>query len=170
MSIKLIVACDSNWGIGYKGDLLFRVRKDLERFQELTTGHIIVMGRKTYESLPKGALPDRTNVVLTRKKSYDPNNRKVVVESNVERIINHYQSGVQEKDLWIIGGTEIYKQFIPYVDEFHITQIHKEAEKVDTYFPIEDILEDKRIVLSSSERIFSESISSKVTFMVYKRI
>lgn len=171
MAIKLIVAMDLNGGIGYKDELLFRVPEDLGRFKKLTTGHIVVMGRKTYESLPNGALLDRINVVVTRNKNYNPQNYKVVVENNIDRIINHYtQTGKQDKDIFIIGGSEIYKQFIPYVDEFHITQIHKVAKNADSYFPIEQVLANKRIFLSEAESMFSDSINSKITFMVYKKI
>ena len=71
MTIKLIVAVDSNYGMGYNNDLLFRIKEDLQRFRELTTGHFVVMGRKTYESLPR-PLPERTNVVVTRNPDYNP--------------------------------------------------------------------------------------------------
>lgn len=168
MAIKLIVAVDSNFGIGYKDELLFRIKEDLQRFKKLTTGHFVVMGRKTFESLPN-SLPERINVVITRNSNYNPNNPSVIVESNIHKIISYYMNtGKQEKDLWIIGGAETYKQFLPYVDEVHMTFIHKEAEKVDTYFPIE-VMREIGFELSMSNRTFSESENCNVTFAVYRK-
>ena len=167
MVIKLIVAVDSNFGIGYKNELLFRIKEDLKRFRELTTGHFVVMGRKTYESLPK-ALPERFNVVVTRNKAYKAKEPTVVVESDIERIVSQYlNTGQQEKDLYVIGGAEIYSQFLPYADEIHITKIHKEADNVDTYFPIEEALKDFQEVLS--EELHSEKEDCDLTFITYER-
>lgn len=165
MAIKLIVAVDSNFGIGYQNELLFRVKEDLQRFRELTTGHFVVMGRKTYESLPK-PLPERINVVVTRNENYNPRNPKVIVESDLNKIISHYtQTGSQDKHLFIIGGSEIYNQFLPHVDEIHLTIIHKSAEKVDTYFPMEKV--NEMLTMFKSERIYSEKHDCKLTFITY---
>lgn len=168
MAIKLIVAVDKNFGIGYKDELLFRIKEDLQNFKKLTTGHFVVMGRKTFESLPK-PLPERTNVVLTRNKDYNPC-PNVVVETDIDKIINHYLgTGEQDKDLWIIGGSEIYKQFLPYVEEAHVTMIDKEAKNVDTYFPMSEVLQSFEIA-HQSESIYSEKEECKLTFIVYKRV
>lgn len=165
--IKLIVAVDSNYGIGYRNSLLFRVKEDLQRFRELTTGHFVIMGRKTYESLPK-PLPERTNVVITRNPKYNPKDLSVIVVSDIERILSHYlDTGQQEKDLWIIGGGDVYKQFLPHADEIHLTMIHKKAENIDTYFPIEEAL--KSFYMDSFEESYSEKESCNLTFKVYKR-
>ena len=163
--IKLIVAVDNNFGIGYKNELLFRISEDLKHFKELTSGHFIVMGRKTYESLPN-ALPNRTNVVITRNPSFNPKSPTVVVANDIKKIISHHlTTGKQDKDLWVIGGAEIYKAFLPYADEVHLTHIHKEAENVDTYFPVSELNSSFDII--QSERIFSEKEDCKVTFTVY---
>lgn len=166
MAIKLIVAVDNSFGIGYKNSLLFRISEDLRRFRELTTGHFVVMGRKTYESLPK-ALPERFNVVITRNPSYNPKDHNVIVEKDIEKIVSLYNNtGEQDKDLWVIGGAEIYKEFLPYADEIHLTMIHKSAENVDTYFPMEKALE-LGFTMRESERVYSEKEECKVTFSVY---
>ena len=167
MVIKLIVAVDSNYGMGYNNDLLFRIKEDLQRFRELTTGHFVVMGRKTYESLPR-PLPERTNVVVTRNPDYNPKEQSVIVENDIERIISHYlDTGQQEKDLWVIGGAEIYSQFLPYTDEIHMTMIHKEAENVDTYFPIEKTINGFQEVLS--EKSYSEKEDCCITYITHNR-
>lgn len=165
--IKLIVAVDNNFGIGFENELLFRISKDMKRFKQSTTGHFVVMGRKTYESLPS-ALPERINVVVTRNPEFNPKEPTVIVESSIDRILSHYMNtGKQDKDLWVIGGSEIYKQFLPYVDEIYLTLIHKEAEQVDTYFPMEEVLSSFQ--MKQSERDFSEKDSCKLTFTIYER-
>ena len=167
MVIKLIVAVDSNYGIGYKNELLFRVKEDLQRFRELTIGHFVVMGRKTYESLPR-PLSERINVVVTRNKDYNPKDTSVIVESDIMRIVSHYlDTGQQEKDLFVIGGAEIYKQFLPFVDEIYLTMIHKEADSVDTYFPIEEAL--NVFQMDSFEKSYSEKEDCAITYFNYKR-
>ena len=165
--IKLIVAVDNNFGIGYKNDLLFKIPEDLKRFKQLTTGHFVVMGRKTFESLPN-ALPERTNVIITRSDKYKPENPTVIVENDISKIISHYLStGQQDKDMWVIGGAEIYKQFLPYAEQVYLTMIHKVAKSVDTHFPINSMLEKFHIV--DSERIYSNKEDCKVTFTIYQR-
>lgn len=145
MSIKMIVATNKDYGIGYKNELLFHVSEDLKRFRDLTTGHFVVMGRKTYESIPK-PLPKRINVVLTRDKDYSPKNKETIVEHDPMKIINHYlNTGKQTKDLWIIGGNEIYELFLPFVDEIYLTYINKSSDKVDTYFPCEQLNKFKEL-------------------------
>lgn len=168
MSIKLIVAVDSNFGIGYKNDLLFKVPEDLKRFKKLTTGHFVVMGRKTFESLPR-PLPERTNVVVTRKSHYSPENPSVLVVNDIQRCLNPYlNTGIQDKDMWIIGGAEIYRTFLPHADEVYMTMIHKEAEKVDTYFPFAEMLKEG-FYTSGVESFFSENENCVCSYAIYRK-
>jgi len=133
--IRLIVAHDEARGIGYKNKLLYHIKEDLQRFKRLTEGHVVVMGRKTHESLPVSILPHRVNVVLTRDKNYKPRNSNVIVMHDVETILNHYKSGKQDKDVFIIGGDSIYNAFIEHADVVHITYIHA-TRKADTHLGI----------------------------------
>lgn len=165
MTIKLIAAVDSNYGIGYKNDLLFRISEDMNRFKELTDGHFIVMGRRTFQSLPR-ALDNRVNVVLTRNVEF-PHSPDVFAMDSVEHIINHYNSGDQDKDIWVIGGADVYQQFLPYADEVYLTHIDKEAERVDTYFP-KDKLKEYFAVKDYSEWYYSEAEECKYCFVTYK--
>ena len=87
--IKLIAAVDLNWGLGYKNELLFHIEEDMKRFRRLTEGHIVVMGRKTYESFEK-PLKKRVNVVLTRNKEYKPNASSVFVEHDINKVLKYY--------------------------------------------------------------------------------
>lgn len=168
--IKLIAAVSKEWGIGHKNDLLFHIPEDMKRFKELTIGtaeggNFCVMGRRTFQSLPK-PLANRINVVLTRNVEF-PHSPEVFVMDSVEHIINHYNSGDQEKDIWIIGGSEVYKAFLPFADEVHLTHIDKEAKKVDTYFP-KDTLKENFDVGKYSEWYYSEAEECSYCFVTYK--
>lgn len=141
MAINIIVAVDKNYGIGKGNDLLFRSKKDMARFKELTTGHIVIMGSKTWESLPpsKRPLPDRRNVVVSRRKDY-PNDGAFWVEHDLMRALRLYrESGEQDKDLWVIGGAEIYKQALPYADKIYMTVRKEIVDGADTFFPKEEL-------------------------------
>lgn len=171
MALKMIAAVDQNGGLGYKNELLFHIKEDLQRFKELTTSYnsIVLMGRKTYESIieMRGKhLEGRTNVVLTGNKEYKTLPEVLKIDS-VEKVVNHYtKTGEQDKDVWIIGGQTLYEQFLPYVDEVHLTLVHKKAEKVDTYFPMDKLHEcfeeDYRLVN------YSPKYECEFHFITYK--
>lgn len=127
--ISLIVAMDKNRGIGANGDLLTYIPGDLPRFKKLTTGHTVIMGRKTFDSLPKGPLPNRENIVITRNKELKIDGAKVVHSLN-EAI----ETSDKSKDIFIIGGGQIYKEALELCKKLYITHIHKEFE-ADTHFP-----------------------------------
>jgi dihydrofolate reductase len=128
--ISIIVAVDKNNGIGRKGDQLAYIFGDLKRFKALTTGHTIIMGRKTFEALPKGALPNRRNVVITRQKNYHP--EKCDVFNSVEDALS---SCSEKEELFIIGGGEIYNTFLPFTGRIYLTVIDHAFDGVDTFFP-----------------------------------
>lgn len=140
MSINIISAINETHSIGKNGHLLYKIKKDMDRFKFLTTnnsGHpnICVMGKNTYLELNK-PLAKRVNVVLTSNKKLKVP-KEVVIESSFEKVLNHYlESGVQDKDLWICGGSSLYEQALPYADKVYITYIH-DNKKGDTVFPYE---------------------------------
>lgn len=131
--ISAIVAVDKEFGIGYKNKLLESVPEDLKRFKELTTDKVVVMGRKTWESLPKKPLPNRHNIVIT---SIPPKNadkyENVEFCSMPEAIIYLLST---EDDVFIMGGGQVYSHLLAYCDKIYLTLFNKEYEKVDTYFP-----------------------------------
>jgi dihydrofolate reductase len=129
MKIALIAAIDENNGIGKDNKLLCHLSSDLKRFKELTTGHCIVMGRKTFESLPNGPLPNRKNIVITQNSNYIANG--AYIANSVNEAIK-----LSEKDkiCFIIGGEQIYKLFIDVADILHITKIHHQFD-ADAFFP-----------------------------------
>lgn len=131
--ISAIVAVDKEFGIGYKNKLLESVPEDLKRFKELTTDKVVIMGRKTWESLPKRPLPNRHNIVIT---SIPPKNadkyENVEFCSMPEAIIYLLST---EDDVFIMGGGKVYSHLLAYCDKIYLTLLDKEYEKVDTYFP-----------------------------------
>lgn len=126
-------------GIGYKGRLLAHLKSDLQYFKKMTTGKIVITGRKSYDSIVNQlghALPNRTNLVLSTKKKYTPNDPETHVYHSVEDIIHEYRDyGEGETEVMVAGGGEIYKAFLPHADKIYLNIIQHSFEKVDTYFP-----------------------------------
>lgn len=131
--IATIVAVDKNWGIGYNGELLERIPEDLKYFKELTDGKIVVMGRKTWDSLPIKPLPNRLNLVISNQP------KEVLGELSIRIPMNEAKIRVAlsraDEEWFIIGGESIYKEFLPVCDRVYVTMIEKEYKDVDTYFP-----------------------------------
>lgn len=130
--MNLIVAADRHWAIGNKGQMLVAIPDDLKLFREETLGKVIVMGRKTLESLPGGQpLYGRTNVVLTNDLSFKAKGA-IICRSMPEAL--DLLKDYDEDDIFVIGGQTIYEQFLPYCDTAHVTWIDYKYE-ADTYFP-----------------------------------
>lgn len=127
--ISLIVAMDQNRGIGNKGDLLTYIPGDLPRFKKITTGHKVIMGRKTFDSLPNGPLPNRENIVITRNKDLKIDGVEVV--HSLDEAIGLCDD---QSEAFIIGGGEIYNESFKIADKLYVTHINKTFE-ADTYFP-----------------------------------
>lgn len=126
--MRAIVAVSQNWGIGRDGQLLFRISTDLQRFKALTTGHTVVMGRKTLESLPGGrGLPNRRSLVLTRRDNFTPD-RAEVVRSLEEAV------ALAGDEAFVIGGQEVYAQLLPYYTRVYVTKVFADAP-ADAFFP-----------------------------------
>ena len=131
--ISLIVAIADNRAIGKNNDLLWHLPDDLKHFKRTTSGHPIIMGRKTFESFGARPLPKRTNVVITRGNAYTSTGNLVVVGSLEEAL----EQVKEDDEIFIIGGGEIYKQAMPLIDRMYLTVVHHQFE-ADTYFPAFD--------------------------------
>ncbi len=129
--VAIIVAVDEQNGIGRKGGLLCHLPADLKHFKEVTTGHVIIMGRKTYESLPKGALPNRRNIVLTSDEKTENYPGCTVVRSLEEA----FAYGNEEETLCIIGGEQVYRASLHLADRLYMTRVHHTFNGADTFFP-----------------------------------
>lgn len=128
-NISIIVAIAQNFAIGKNNDLLFHLPNDLKRFKEITTGYPVIMGRNTLLSLPKGALPNRRNIVITDNpdEKFDRCEMVLSIEEAVEAVRN-------ETEAFIIGGGMIYRQFYPVAGKLYLTLVHQDFE-ADVYFP-----------------------------------
>lgn len=126
--IVMIAAVAENNALGKNNELVWHLPNDFKRFKELTSGHYIIMGRKTFESFPK-PLPNRTHVVITRQQNYQ--REGCIVVNSIETAI---QACPENEIIYIIGGGEIYNQALPFSDRIEITKVHGQFE-ADAFFP-----------------------------------
>lgn len=127
--ISIVVAIAENGAIGYKNDLLWHLPADLKRFKETTTGHSIIMGSRTFRSLPKGALPNRRNIVLSRTQQDFPGAEWAASPEAALELVGN------EEEAFVIGGAQVYEQMLPYTDKIYLTRVHADFPEADTFFP-----------------------------------
>lgn len=159
--ISLIVAVSKNNAIGKDNKLLFHIKEDLNFFKKTTLNKAIVMGRKTFESLP-GVLPSRKHIVITRDKDYKIDHPSVEVRYDLIEVLKEYKNST--KELFVIGGGEIYKQSIDsgLIDRMYITKVDEVIEDADTFFPdISNI---------SYDVVNFKILSKNATVYIYKKI
>ena len=130
MTLSIICALAQDHAIGFENRLLFRLSADLKRFKELTTGRTIIMGRKTFESLPKGALPNRRNVVLSRRA--DVCFEGCEVFGSLKAAL---QSCGEDEQVFIIGGESVYAEALPLADRLYLTHVKATPAQADAFFP-----------------------------------
>ncbi|MCC8137342.1 MAG: dihydrofolate reductase [Clostridiales bacterium] len=161
--MNLVAAVDENWGIGYRGRLLVSIPKDMKLFQEMTMGKVVVMGRRTLESLPGGIpLAGRTNLVLSTRTDYQV--RNAAVAHSVEEAQRELQK-YRDEDIYVIGGERIYREFLPLCTVAHITKINEKFE-ADAYFPNLDEDKDWMITADSEEQTYFDL---EYRFLKYER-
>ena len=130
--MNLIVNVDKNWAIGLGSKLLVRIPQDMKYFRSMTTGHVVVMGRKTLESFPESKpLPNRANIVLTRDQSYQAPGALVV--HSMEELKEELKK-YPEEEVFVIGGGQIYRELLPLCDKAYVTKVDR-AFDADVYFP-----------------------------------
>lgn len=160
-----IVIISKNNVIGCENDLVFNIPEDLKRFKEITSSGsgIMVMGRKTFESLP-GVLPNREHIIITNNADYEvpKSKEKVEVITNIDEVINRYAN--TEDEVFLIGGGQIFEKLMPYVKKHYITYVDKDAVG-DTFYPEIDTnlyIEDYR-----SENIYSQTENCTYQYVNY---
>lgn len=136
MKLTLIAAVASNLAIGYQNKLLYWLPNDLKRFKMLTTGHTILMGRRTFESLPHGALPHRRNIVLTKNAHFIAEN--VEMFPSLEAAL---AACTNEEDVFVIGGESLYRATLPIADRLCLTLVQDTPAHADAFFPVWDATE-----------------------------
>ena len=161
--LSLIVATGQNNEIGKNHTMPWHLPEDLKYFKEKTNSAVIIMGRKTFESLPK-VLPNRKHIVITTDENYKVDNEMVEVKHSLEEVVNTYAHSLEEA--FIIGGAQIYKQAINYCKKLYITLIYENFE-ADTYFP--KINKNNFVEVYSSEIMISKNKNLKYQFKVYNR-
>ena len=168
VNINIIAAVAENGAIGLNGKLLYWLPADLRRFKALTTGHTIIMGRKTFESLPKGALPNRRNIVLSRSKKNFPGAERFSSLTEAIAACNLPQKGAGEaEDIYIIGGASVYAEALPLANRLCLTEVHDTPQKADAFFP--DFNRDEWEVVFREEHEPDEKHAQRFDFVDYVR-
>ena len=159
--ISIIVAIAENYAIGKNNDLLWHIPADLKRFKKITLGHSVIMGKRTYESLPKRPLTDRENIVITD----DPEDQfpGCTIIYSIEDALPLIKP---EEEAFIIGGASVYRQFLPHTDRLYLTLVHKDFEG-DVFFPEIDFREWQ--LLSMEDFPFDEQLGFSYSYATYQR-
>lgn len=158
--MNLIVAIGEDGAIGKNGDLIWKIPADLKRFKLLTTGHPVIMGRKTWDSLPKKPLPGRRNIILTRQKDFRVPEAETV--DSIEKAI----SLTQDDEPFIIGGAEIYNAFLPHVNRLYLTFVEDKCEDADAFLSL-NLKEDWNLIEESPREVSPSGISYR--YVTYER-
>ncbi|MBP1618300.1 MAG: dihydrofolate reductase [Bacteroidetes bacterium] len=161
--ISIIVAVDQQNAIGRQNNLLCHLPADLKYFKSITDGHTIIMGRRTFESLPKGALPNRRNIVITRNKDLQWANVEACVSLKEALALTNGES-----ELFIIGGGSVYRDAITFADKLYVTEIQNSFERADTHFP--EIDKDIWRLISEEKHSADDKNRFDYHFLIYERI
>ncbi len=161
--MNLIVNVDKNWAIGLGSKLLVRIPQDMKYFRSMTTGHVVVMGRKTLESFPESKpLPNRVNIVLTRDQGYQAPG--AVVVHSMEELKEELKKYPGE-EIFVIGGGQIYRELLPLCDKAYVTKVDR-AFDADVYFPDLDQDPQWKMTKVSEEQTYFDL---EYVFAVYER-
>ena len=161
MSVSIICALAENGAIGYNNGLLFHLCADLQRFKALTLGHTVIMGRKTFESLPYGALPNRRNIVLSGSMIEAPN---IEVFSSLHEAL---KTCVEDEEVFVIGGSSVYDEAFSLADRLYLTHVHTSPKLVDAYFP--KLNKKDWFVVKEEQHVQDEQNDVSFTFVDYIR-
>ena len=156
-NLKIIAAVGKNMELGYRNDLIWKIKEDLQFFKKQTMGNYIIMGKNTYESLPK-QLAGRKYIVLTSDEHLHKND-KLLTFRTIRDVLEFVKKN-KDSQFFVIGGGQIYKSFLPYVNAMYLTEINDTFKNADTFFPAFD----KNQWIKQNIQVFEEN---KIT---YKRI
>lgn len=161
--MNAIVAVDNNWAIGNGDKLLVSIPNDHKMFRQMTTGKVVVLGRKTLDTFPQGLpLPNRTNIILSHNRNLEV--KGAVIVHDIDELLEELKK-YNTDDVFIIGGESVYKQMLPYCDTVHVTKIDHEYE-ADAYFPNLDSDSDFEITADSDEQTYFDI---PYVFLKYER-
>ena len=171
--ISIIVAIAENYAIGKKGDLLCHMPADLKHFKDITSGKTVMMGERTFFSLPKHPLPNRRNIVLTdvAGKTFEGAEAVYSIDEMVEKVESRMTATsslkVESEEAFVLGGGMVYRQMMPLADKLYITHIHHSWEDADTFFP--EIKESEWKLLNAERHFADEKNPYNYTFATYGR-
>ena len=171
--ISIIVAIAENYAIGKKGDLLCHMPADLKHFKDITSGQTVMMGERTFFSLPKHPLPNRRNIVLTdvAGKTFEGAEAVYSIDEMVKKVESRKTATsslkVESEEAFVIGGGMVYRQMMPLADKLYITHIHHSWEDADTFFP--EIKESEWKLLNAEHHSADEKNPYDYTFATYGR-
>lgn len=153
VNLSIIVACAQNMAIGKDNDLLWHISDDLKRFKSLTSGHAVIMGRNTFDSLPKKPLPKRRNIVLTHQSDFHYEvpptaTGTLEVAHSVEEVLMMVEN---EDEVFVMGGAAIYREFLPYVKQLYVTWVYQDFE-ADVFFPELDLSEYELVKITDRQQ------------------
>ena len=159
MKISIIACVGKNLELGKNNDLIWHIKEDLKYFKDITNGNMVVMGKNTFKSLP-GVLKNRKNIVLTT--SNEDFGEEVEIFSSKEKFLEKYKNYPEE--IFIIGGARVYQEFLEYADALYLTEVDKESDQADVYFPkFDKALYEKEIIKKSK----TDDINYQ--FTIYRR-
>ena len=167
--VSAIVCIDKNWAIGFDGKLLVNIPEDMRFFREKTTNNVVIMGRKTYDSLSTKPLPNRTNVVITSKIDKPCEISKegtVFVTMDFVKMFLNTLPKESPINIYIIGGGQIYKELLSYCDKSYVTKVNCGYKEADTYFPNLDEIEEWEMVEDGEEKMHR---GLKYKFCIYEK-
>ncbi len=160
--MNLIVNADKNWGIGKNNSLLIRIPEDMKFFRRMTKGNVIVLGRRTLESFPGGvALPERTNIVLSKKKELKAD--KAIIVHDLPALFEELQK-YDDDSVFVVGGESVYRDLLPYCKKAYVTRTDYEYD-ADKYFPNLDEMDDWVKTGESEEQTYFDIV---YTFDIYE--
>ena len=160
-NISIIVAISENNAIGKDNKLLYNIPEDMKRFKQITTGHTVIMGRRTFLSLPKGALPNRRNIVIS-----DVGNETYTNCETVSSIEAALFACNDDEESFVIGGGMVYRQFLPHARKLYITRLHTEFAG-DVFFP--EINYDEWDELERKKNPADDKVPFSYSFIIYQR-
>ena len=161
-NLSIIVAVAENLAIGKNNDLLWHLSSDLKRFKKLTMGHPVVMGRRTWESLPKRPLPGRRNIVFTQNTDFKADGAEVVHSVNsLFKVLKDY-----DDEVFVRGGASIYQLLLPFTNRLYVTRVYREFDG-DVFFPVIDMSEFN--LVSLSDPMFDEESGLDYAYEEYDR-
>lgn len=160
----IIAAIGKNKELGYKNTLLWKLKDDMKRFKDLTTGNIVIMGRKTYESMNSRPLPNRENIVLSKTLINAEENKGVKIFDSLDLLTKHIKN-IEDKKIFVIGGEQIYKLFLSLANMIELTRVDDSPKLVDAYFP--ETNWSDWVLTKKEDREMDERNEKKFSFETY---